>query len=157
MGIVAKYLDQLTDAQRDRVIEADDWTDAFVEPEDPSCRCLCGHAEDYAIHNGCTAARDRSESPDGEWACMETNPYGSGLPIYNLVPHLFRRFGKAKIVRLFKVRAARGNRIHEIRAEIYEELTPREVMAWREGKARRLVPDGGMYGSTLITSGDTDA
>ena len=37
-----------------------------------------------------------------------------------------------------------------------EELTPRSVMAWREGKARRLVPDGGMYGSTLITPGDTD-
>ena len=47
MGIVANYLDHLTEAQRDRVIEAKEWTWDFVDADNPSCRCLVGHAEDY--------------------------------------------------------------------------------------------------------------
>ena len=146
MGLVARYIDALSDGQRDNVIEAKEFTDGnqFV---DCGIGCLVGVAE---------MNLDRSADRPIHMAMADIVRGRMSAPGYNF-PRLCDRFGKDRVIAACKARAARGNSIHEIRAEIYEELTPREVMAWREGKARRLVPDGGMYGSTLITSGDTDA
>ena len=124
MGVVGNYLDALSDKQRDRVIEAKDWTWAFLDSDDPSCRCLVGHAEDYAENAGTPVARDRALLPDGEWACLEKSKYGRNLPVYNQVPLLFERFGKDRIVALCKARAAKGNRLHDIRSQVYKALVP---------------------------------
>ena len=120
--MVGLYIDALSDEQRDRVIEAKGWTWDFTDQEDPSCRCLVGHAEDYRWRNGfsCEVATDPATSVHKD----ETN-YG-GTPIYNIVPRLFRRFGKDRIVAACKARAARGNAptVTEIRSKVYRELVP---------------------------------
>ena len=67
---------------------------------------------------------------------METvNEHGCLRFPGNAFPVLCERFGKDRIVRLCKARAARGNRLHEIRAEVYD--------GHREAG---LVPEGGMNG-----------
>ena len=148
MGICGQFLDAANDQQRDRVIEAMGWGNDFVNESDPSCKCLVGHAEGwfYNEHGAYEKLDQAIDSPDGkEWHRAKNRRY---VLAFIQFPHLCRRFGKDRIVAACKARAARGNAptVTEIRTEIYEELTPREFMAWREGKARRLVPDGGMNG-----------
>ena len=120
--MVGLYIDALSDEQRDRIVEAKGWTWDFTDQEDPSCRCLVGHAEDYRLRNGfsCEVATDPATSVHKD----ETNY--AGTPIYNIVPRLFRRFGKDRIVAACKARAAKGNAptVTEIRAEVYRELVP---------------------------------
>lgn len=137
MGIVGRYIDMLSDNQRDRVIEAKDWTPAFVDDDDPTCRCLVGHAEDYdeKYH----FPRDPMLLPDGTAARRTRNTYGNQEEVFIRVPSLFIRFGKDRIVAACKARAAEGNRAHEIRAEVYEKQ-----------REAGLVAPGGMYGSTLL-------
>ena len=139
MGLVGRYIDALSDEQRDNVIVAAEF--GYGQRVD-------------AYGRGCLVQVAEQGASD---VCLRFKFQYPQRGVGGQFDALCKRFGKARIVAACKARAARGNRIHEMRAEIYEELTPREVMAWREGKARRLVPDGGMYGSTLITSGGTDA
>ena len=136
MGIVARYIDALSDVQRDRVIEAKEWTWDFVDAKDPSCRCLVGHAEDY---NDLSLPVDRTDNG------LRYAHNSRGDSVAMAVPYMFERFGKNRIIRACKARAAKGNRLHEIREEIYRGLTVPEVLRWRE-KAAGLVPVGGMSG-----------
>jgi hypothetical protein len=46
MGWLGRYIDQLPDGARDRVIQAQDWCLASVVQAD-GARCLVGHAEDW--------------------------------------------------------------------------------------------------------------
>lgn len=119
--MVGLYIDALSDEQRDRIIEAKNWTPDFVDPEDPTCRCLVGHAEDWA-HWG--VSRDPALSMS-----RDTHNH-HGHPIYNVVPLLFNRFGKDRIVRLCKERAAKANRIHigeQAKAKVYAGILQRSV------------------------------
>ena len=137
MGIVGKYLDALSDEQRDRVIEAKSWTSCWVDDKDGDCRCLVGHAEDMGWVDEQQVQRDPVEG---------TRLVVTGLLPRHLhpvayvgfkVPRMFARFGKDRIVRACKARAAKGNRVHEIREEIYKGMTVKSVM-----ELARLVPAG---------------
>lgn len=46
MGIMGRYIDQLSDAAKDRLIRAQDWCVAELVGPDGG-RCLVGHAEDW--------------------------------------------------------------------------------------------------------------
>ena len=120
--MVGLYIDARSDEQRDRGLEGNGWTWGFTDQEYPSVRGLVGHAEDYRLRNGfsCEVATDPATSVHKD----ETNY--AGTPIYNIVPRLFRRFGKDRIVAACKARAAKGNAptVTEIRAKVYRELVP---------------------------------
>ena len=53
MGVCGQYIDAISDTQRDRIIEGKDFGDgwSWVSEDDPSCRCLVGHAENYGLRN----------------------------------------------------------------------------------------------------------
>ena len=135
--MLGRYLDALSDEQRDRVIEAEEFANGmFLNAA--GVGCLVGVAEREYFDNHVLGLNA---------VCPPVAlSLGGGGIVGARFDNLCRKFDKDTIVRLCKARAARGNRLHEIRAEIYEELTPRSVMARREGKARRLVPEGGMNG-----------
>ena len=112
--MVGLYIDRLSDEQRDRIIEAKEWTWQFVEVGNPSCRCLVGHAEDYEIFT----------CDDGYRGSRSRDPIRFTSDAFQRVPRLFNRFGQDRIVALCKARAAKGNRLHELRAEVYRALVP---------------------------------
>ena len=98
MGIVGRYIDVLSDEQRDRVIEAKGWDREFVSYDDPSCRCLVGHAEDW------DADFVSHDHLGGKLTSNSRNH--RGIAVYNQFPRLCKRFGEDRIIRLCKVRAA---------------------------------------------------
>ena len=108
MGILGRYLDVLSDEQRDRVIEAKDWDLSFVSDDDPSCRCLVGHAEDFIIEDNIPLALDSAQNGH-ERRCMTS----TGVFVFNQFPRLWHRFGKDRIIRLCKQRAAKGNGVSQ--------------------------------------------
>ena len=115
MGLVARYIDAISDEQRDRVIEAKDISDGPFffndQPDGTYCGCLVGVAE---------MEHARMEAP------IDRGMYtGSWYPS-DFFPRLCRRFGKARIVAACKARAAKGNAptVTEIRAKVYRELVP---------------------------------
>ena len=97
MGLVGKYIDALRDEQRDRIIEGEDFGDGwyYVNPDNTSCRCLVGHAEDWSIDHWGVAVR-------GVWSPVSIGPCVR-------FPSLADRFGIDRIVRMCKARAAKGN------------------------------------------------
>ena len=101
MGIVGRYIDALSDKQRDRVIEAQGWCWQFSNLA--GCHCLVGHAEAYVGH----AATDSAHDEAGELLRISYDQ--NGWLVYDKVPELFDRFGQDRIVRLCKARAAKGN------------------------------------------------
>jgi len=120
MGIVGRFIDAGNDAAKDRVIEAVSWTDdnsRFVEENDPSCRCLAGHKEDWYMDDGCSMPRAKKYREYNEYSSYQSYAY-------NRFPQLCDRFDKDRIVRLCKMRAAKGNEelVEKIRSGIYWEL-----------------------------------
>ena len=118
MGLVGKYLDALSDEQRDRVIEAGDFNDGNKYFDDDGCACLVGVAERDSFSAGGRWLR----SPPVDLKVGE-NYFGNAGDNF---PSLIMRFGKARIVAACKARAARGNapKLTEIRSEVYRELVP---------------------------------
>jgi len=111
---VGRYLDAGEDRHRDRVIEGRDWGLDFVE-EDGCSKCLVGHAEDWRRGiNKQEMYKTKALDIVGISACWEQNLYGT--VVFNQFPRLCHRFGKDRIVRLCKMRAAKGN------TELVEEI-----------------------------------
>ncbi len=129
MGIVGMYIDALSDEQRDRIIEAKDFYDGdedYFDPEDSVCGCLVGVAE---------MVNEDGDCPIDDEIFLRLNhrlinPWPS-----QQFPSLCDRFGKDRIVALCKARAAKGNRLPQLRSKVYE--------GQREAG---LVPMGGMNG-----------
>ena len=119
MGLCGKYLDALSDEQRDRVIEAVDIHDG-LSFFSHGCACLVGTTEMVDLH-------DTTTDPINQLIHEQTGRIhfpSSWFPI------LCRRFGKARIVRLCKARAAKANRIHigqRAKAEIDADLKAEAV------------------------------
>jgi hypothetical protein len=101
MGIVGRYIDRLTDEQRDRIIVAQDWCSKHFMDGDN--RCLVGHAINV---RGVNDVRN-----------LDVETYTDKLFRRGVVfapgrfDHLCARFGIARIVRACKARAARNNAI----------------------------------------------
>ena len=107
MGIVGKYIDGANDAQRDRIIEAKGWSEAFYDDEDPSCRCLVGHAENWG-----SGIRECVVDENGISLRYLETP--KGTVVFNQFPALCQRFGMDRAVQLVKQRASKGYQIPEI-------------------------------------------
>ena len=114
MGVVARYIDALSDEQRDRIIEAGRFCDGFGRYFDPQSTDLCGCLVGVAEHEAFA-----TDSP-----LVEESEFRNGWYPSDRFPVLCARFGKDRIVRLCKARAAKGN-----------QPTPREVMDFRERAA----------------------
>ena len=104
--MLGKYIDSLSDEQRDRIIEAKDFGDGwqFIDRDNPACKCLVGHAEGYYLNED--GYQQQKDETDG-W---ET--------VYMLFPELMQRFGADRIIRACKLRAAKTNRCDLSRLEV---------------------------------------
>lgn len=113
--MVGLYIDALSDEQRDRIVEAEDF----------------GHGRSWdARGRGCLVAVAELEALERTKVYLKFYVPGEasvGTQFDDLIAH----FGKARIIHLCKARAARGNRLHEIRAEVYRELVPAGGMSGR--------------------------
>lgn len=137
MGIVGRYIDALSDEQRDRIIEAEDIYDGhggYFNVD--GCGCLVGVAEMVDRHG----ARP-IDLEHGERNLLLRREDDDLETPSEMFPHLCERFGKSRIVAACKARAAKGNapNIRAIRDGLYVE---RKDTVEREG----LVPPGGMSG-----------
>ena len=145
MGVVARYIEKLSDEQRDNIIEAEAFNNAqYFDAH--GVGCLVGVAErEYFAHHGFDAV-----CPP---VAFSLTVFGGGVGGH--FDTLCRKFGKARIVAACKNRAARGNNISreaqraekdgrvqtqtgvahadrvgcpsalgEIRSEVYRELVP---------------------------------
>ncbi len=104
MGICGQFIDAGTPEQRDRIIEGMEWGDDFVNWENHSCKCLTGHAEAWTRDS--SNDLHRADAPIDHRA---TNLHG--IVAFHQFPKLCRRFGKDRVVRLCKMRAAKGNAV----------------------------------------------
>jgi len=97
--MIGRYIDDCTDTQRDRIIEAKDFGDGweFRDPDNLACRCLVGHAEDWG--------KDYARDP------KKDSGYMYGVSIYLSFPKLMNRFGYNRVVRACKMRAAKRNSV----------------------------------------------
>ncbi len=131
--MVGKYIDALSDEQRDRIIEAEDFFTGPCYFSVDGCGCLVGVAE-MRDEMGARPIDDSIRGRLHGGITMRPSWY---------FPVLCDRFGKDRIVALCKARAAKGNKIQvvrEIRDGIFQE---RKDAAERD---RFLVPVGGMNG-----------
>ena len=137
MGLIVKYLDALSDDGRDRVIVAEEFDNGqYINSRGVGCLVGVAEREYFSVGYG--------PFPPVQKAVGRTR--WSNDRVCERFDAICRRFGKARVVAACKARAAKGNRLHEIRAEIYKGITVRDVMAWRERAAGELVPQGGMNG-----------
>ncbi len=98
MGLIGRYIEALTDTQRDRIIEATDFNDALYHGFfHDGCGCLVAVAEMEHEYDSCPVNLS-----------MESHRRCGPFP-GNHFPVLCDRFGKDRIVRLCKSRAAKGN------------------------------------------------
>lgn len=114
--MIGSYIDALSDEQRDRIIEAKDFNDRpmsgyFYD----GCGCLVAVAEMEHEEDSCPINIAMVNN-------TRTHPFGTYPG--NQFPALCERFGKDRIIALCKARAARGNRLHEIRSQVYRALVP---------------------------------
>ena len=134
MGIVGRYIDALSDEQRDRVIEATTLYDGYSFYDYDGCGCLVGTAERVSKRSGVTG--------DPINALLYQRSGCRHYPSARF-PKLCRRFGKDRIVAACKARAAKGNAptvIREIRDGLYQDHKDRVE------RDRLLVPVGGLSG-----------
>ena len=148
MGIVGKYIDALSDEQRDKIVEAKDMHAGKWGWWDGGCGCLVATAEmtvgEYETPP--VTVRVSPKVPD----YYATRDWRAFCP-QHAFPRLCERFGKDRIVRLCKERAAKGNapNIRAIRDGIYVE---RKDTVEREGSS---IPAGGKIGRFPLDSGFT--
>ena len=110
MGIVANYIEKLSDEQRDNIIEAEAFSNGqYFDYE--GVGCLVGVAEREWFDERGT---DTGKAPIGG--------YSTGARF----DRLCRRFGMFRVIAACKKRAARGNAptVTEIRKTVYRELVP---------------------------------
>lgn len=104
MGVIGRYIDAISDVQRDRIVEAQGWCWEFTNFDDPACHCLVGHAE------ACDDVGQPTERAiDARGREMMMMRSFSGEPVFLRFMTLRRRFRMDRIVRLCKTRAAKGN------------------------------------------------
>jgi hypothetical protein len=94
--MIGKWIDGLTDEQRDRIIEGHEWTAGSMSGYGAS-RCLVGHAFDYRRNGGFQDVV----------AAQASGQHGIGVAFR--FDALVARFGLNRIVRACKMRAARRN------------------------------------------------
>ena len=98
MGMLGKAIDSLPSHQKDRVIEAQEWTrGGFVARND--AKCLVGHAENWSYGYSVTMP--------GMWVLL-AEEYDSTPPgMSTAFDRLTARFGMDRIVRAIKLRAGK--------------------------------------------------
>jgi hypothetical protein len=85
MGVLGRYIDSLSDAARDRVIEAQIWCAGDVLASRGEGRCLLGHAEDWvplAVQATVWQRWMDGETGGAELARAVGSPAPAGLPGY---------------------------------------------------------------------------
>jgi len=107
MGICGRYIDAHEAMRKDRVIEAQGWiTGGFYDSY--GNRCLVGHAEAWSGEQRLNGLRsDDVCGPNGDLLRGEMNR--RGYYVFEQFDRLCARFGKDRIVRACKMRAAKGN------------------------------------------------
>jgi len=97
MGQIGRFIDNATDAERDRVIEGMGWCEDWVGRGDQSgCRCLIGHMKNFERHEDINIP---IMGLDGQ--------YVVGMRVM----YLFDRFTIDHIVPMLKARAAKNNHV----------------------------------------------
>ncbi|HEV2734878.1 MAG TPA: hypothetical protein VGV85_08555 [Longimicrobiaceae bacterium] len=99
--MLGKYIDGLPDRAKDRIIMGERWVTGMGRGWRGG-RCLIGHAEDWN-ENGMQDAEVYFVRRHKE------NPCDLGTCIGWRFDRLVQRFGKDRVVRACKLRAARGN------------------------------------------------
>lgn len=96
MGMLGNYIDGLTPEQKDRVIEAQEWTNGELLDLSgrSNARCLIGHAKDMQPGMLCFTT-------DEEWQAL----HGNGVGIR--FDRACGRFGKERVIQAAKKRAAK--------------------------------------------------
>ena len=122
MGKIARYLRALSDEQRDNVIQAEEFGNGQYF-DWRGVGCLVGVAE-----------LEFDNTDDYHMPPVAMSLGFSGGSVGEQFDILCTRFGKDRIVAACKNRAAKGNRLHEIREEV---VADRQRTAF-------------MYGSTLL-------
>lgn len=119
MGLLGKYIDALSDEQRDRIIEAKDFT---LNCHNRGCYgCLVVTAEVENIEEG----RRYFDFPVAAMVGHRDGTYESEVE-YRF-PHLTTRFGKDRIVAACKSRAAKNNQSIHVEIDIHELELSSEV------------------------------
>jgi hypothetical protein len=95
---MARYIDELDDDGRDRLVTAEDFNDGW-DYWSYNCGCLVGTAE--ANHRPSTAERRRVTT------ALQCDTWQL-QPASFRYPKAVRRFGKARVVRAIKARASSG-------------------------------------------------
>lgn len=109
MGQIGRFIDNATDAERDRVIEGMHWTSFWVEE---GCNCLIGHMQGLIEdENGLTTSKLDYHYPIT----------GEALRVGLDVMWLFERFTIDRIVPMLKARAAKNNHV-DTSAQIVNRL-----------------------------------
>jgi len=115
MGVVGRYLDAGEDRHRDRVIEGQEWL-TKIWYNGVGGHCLVGHAEGWKDENS------HYENVDSVYTAE--SDYIKRSLTFKRFDRLCARFTQDRIVRLCKMRAAKGNAelVKKIRNGIYEGL-----------------------------------
>lgn len=105
MGIIGRYLDSLTDEQRDRVIQHPDPTHNGRAWHNGTCGCLVGEAEEAP--DGFRDIIDWSPAAKAWYSRIVRIPYARAAG--HRFPRLTNRVGAPEAWRIVKARAARRN------------------------------------------------
>lgn len=116
MGLLGRYLDSVEDRHRDRVIVGQGWTSNCFIDENTGNKCVVGHAEAWYRLGAANAS--------AAGGILRNRRNKLGETVYVRFDALCNRFGLARMTRLCKMRAAKGNQelVEKIRSGIYEEL-----------------------------------
>lgn len=102
MGKMGRWIDGLTDEQKDRIVRGQRWRDQLVIDADGR-KCLVGHAAGYQVKKRANGNGTAAFRVGCEVYLPDTTPTGSRFD------RLCGRFGLERIVRACKQRAAKGN------------------------------------------------
>lgn len=112
---MGRYIDEATDEMRDRLVTAEEFSEgAWWTGE---CGCLVGTAEDYGVRvNRVRHTEWHEKQWERVFGSAEYRPWRDGLAAFRY-PRAVTRFGKARVVRAIKLRAAATtSRLEEARA-----------------------------------------
>jgi len=102
MGRIGRFIDNLNDEKRDRIIEATNWVEPnsgmWVDLEEPTCKCLVGHADNWTRDENDLQERGEVGITE-DWSIVGAHYF----------PALCKRLGTEKAVTLCKARAAKNN------------------------------------------------
>lgn len=106
--MIGRYIDQLTDEERDRIITAQDWVPnmlAFADGD--GNRCLCGHVERWSRFDATDHAAVRRRARfENRYRRGRRNALYTDVAVRAIDVCL--RMGQDRFVRAVKMRAAKG-------------------------------------------------